>query len=430
MNIFQEIRRKLALRYTGIMAFFFIVLVFCVHMSIVWSIASEQENEVLLFAEEEAIEHVVLLQHRELLEKQKLLDHAETIQKERKLFFYVYDVKGELVHFSAPNEAVEREVLSKMENWNANKDVIEMLEFGGEYKLLMTTKTIEAEGEILGTLYVGRDVTDFYKGMRKATASVVFVAVCALFIAAFAGYVMAGRAIVPIKRAYERQREFTADASHELRTPLSVILSSVEVLQLELQDLQDSFVLQVLDDMKDETKKMARLVADLLLLARSDQYETTLRKKAFILEEVAAQIIRRMQPIAEKKQIWFMAESTEKHEILADAERLQQLFVILLDNAIKYTPQGGKVTLKINDEKDRSKVYIVVSDTGEGIALEDQKKIFERFYRVDKVRSREKGGFGLGLAIAKWIVEAHGGSICVESERGKGTAFIVTLPLK
>ena len=174
---------------------------------------------------------------------------------------------------------------------------------------------------------------------------------------------------------------------------------------------------------------MTKLVSDLLLVARSDNKALKLKPTKFDAAELLGQTARVMQPLAEKKHINVTAETLGKHEIQADEQKIKQLMLILVDNAVKYTPDGGKVTVGF-EKAPQGCVRFYVQDTGIGIAKEDQEKIFDRFYRVDKARSREMGGNGLGLSIAQEIVALHQGTIRVESEPGQGTRFIVELRVK
>ena len=304
------------------------------------------------------------------------------------------------------------------------------LKFDGEYKIMLSAMPIVANGETLGMIYVGRDVTTYYKGMRRATTIVIIVAILALIIAAIAGHIMAGKAMIPIKKAYDKQRQFTADASHELRTPLSVIMSSVEVMQQEEAIKKSPFILQIMNDMKDEIKKMSNLVGNLLTLARSEQQINQLNKKSFCVNEAVEQMVRKVSPLALEKSIRIEFFNKIQYELYADLEGIQQLLLILLDNAIKYTMQNGTINILLMKEENNKKLILKITDTGIGIDDKDKALIFDRFYRVDKARSREAGGTGLGLAIAKWIVAMHEGDIRVESKVGEGTTFIVVLPTK
>jgi signal transduction histidine kinase len=275
------------------------------------------------------------------------------------------------------------------------------------------------------TVYVGKDVTALYNGMEKATMIMAVLGLLALIIATIVGHLLSGKAMVPLKAAYEKQRQFAADASHELRTPLAVVMASADLLQND-PSIKSPFLKQVIEDVRDEVKKMTKLVSDLLVVARSDNKALKLKPSKFDMGGVTAQVARLMQPLAEQKQITLVAEKMPKVLVQADEQKIRQLVLILVDNALKYTPEGGKVTVEFR-KAEKGRICLAVSDTGIGISKEDQEKVFDRFYRVDKARSREMGGNGLGLAIAQEIVNLHQGKISIQSELGKGTTFLVEL---
>lgn len=206
-------------------------------------------------------------------------------------------------------------------------------------------------------------------------------------------------------------------------------MSSVDVLQNN-QKGASPFIRQVVDDMKDEIKKMTNLVGNLLAIARGDEQNAIIRKETFNLNAVVDQSIRKMRPLAEKKNIQLFFANRQTVMVNADLERIAQLILILLDNAIKYTPERRAVTVGAAYGRAADSVCVSVKDTGIGISAADQKLIFDRFYRADQSRSRQTGGgSGLGLAIAKDIVDLHHGSIKVDSTIGNGAAFIVEIPV-
>jgi len=183
---------------------------------------------------------------------------------------------------------------------------------------------------------------------------------------------------------------------------------------------------KLLTNMREEVKRMTHLVSDLLTLARSDSNTMELKTEVFNLKPLAEKTMESLQPLAVSKQIEFEFSAPADFNVMGDPQRLSQLIYILLDNAIKYTPAGGEVKLSLS--KEGQDVRIFVQDTGIGIKKEDCTRIFERFYRADKSRSRQIGGHGLGLSIAKWIVDTHKGTIQVTSQIGKGSIFMVKLP--
>ena len=292
-------------------------------------------------------------------------------------------------------------------------------------RVMMTAQPMMEDGEQIAVVYVGKDVTAMYNGLQKATYSLAALAVLALAVAAGVGHFLAGKAIVPLIEAYEKQRQFAADASHELRTPLSVVMASADLLEND-PSITSPFLKQVIADVRDEVKKMTKLVSDLLFVARSDNQALKVKRSKVDIAAFADQTIRLMQPLADKKNISLIREGEESLTAKLDEQKMKQLLLILVDNAVKYTLEGGKVTVRVQSPAS-GKIRIEVEDTGIGISKEDKEKIFDRFFRVDKARSREMGGNGLGLAIAQEIVNLHDGRINVESELGKGTKFIVTM---
>lgn len=235
------------------------------------------------------------------------------------------------------------------------------------------------------------------------------------------------RALIPIQVSWEKQQQFIADASHELRTPLAAILLNLERLFRYPDHTIEQESEKIMIGMQ-EARRLTKLVSDLLTLARSDSNELQIMVKPFRLDEVVKKCAQVFSQLAIAKEVSLETDIEEPLEIAGDEERLHQLLVILLDNALKYTNQGGRIF--VSCKRDGQRVAVVVKDTGIGIAKQDIPFLFDRFFRVDKMRSRATEGTGLGLSIAKWIVDAHHGKIQVNSEEGMGTTFVVTLPLR
>ena len=230
-----------------------------------------------------------------------------------------------------------------------------------------------------------------------------------------------------LEQAFERERQFTADASHELKTPLAVLRGDIEVT-LRRERSPDEYR-RVLNSSLEEIARVTKLTDDLLTLARSDTDQTVLERETVRLDILAAEACDYMTSLARSAGVALDFHGPEEAIIVeGDQKRLTQLLVNLLDNAIKYTSEGGSARLLLST-KDGSAV-IEVSDTGRGIPASALPHIFERFYRQTDPRDSRVTGFGLGLAISKWIVDAHGGTIEVESEEGTGTHFTVKLPLQ
>jgi signal transduction histidine kinase len=232
------------------------------------------------------------------------------------------------------------------------------------------------------------------------------------------------QAVDRLDAAFTQMRRFNADASHELRTPLTIVRGEAEVA---LRSPRPALEYQrVLRSILEETEHMAHLIDGLLTLARADSGELKLEARPISLHDLLADLYQQAQVLAREKGIQIDFDCPPALLAHGDDLRLRQLFLNLLDNAIKYTGPGGRVWLEAWEEKGQPVVQ--VRDTGIGVAAADLPHLFERFFRVDKARSREVGGSGLGLSICKWIVDAHGGTISVVSRPGDGTSFRVRLP--
>ena len=429
-NIFGSSRRKLTILYSIVMTIFLVTLLFAMHKTMEWAITSEQARELMDTASNVAEAQEYFNQHPEIV-----FDDATAYKSTNdRLFFYVFDEDGRLLNFARASFRIEPFILDTIAQGKVEPGEVRVFSKPGtentrKARIMLTAQQVrDDEGNATQTVYVGKDVTAMYNGMEKATYALAFLGAIALIIATIVGHLLSGKAMIPLRQAYEKQRQFAADASHELRTPLAVVMASAELLQND-PSIKSPFLRQVIEDVRDEVKKMTKLVSDLLLVARSDNKALKLKPTKFDAAELLGQTARVMQPLAEKKHITVTAENLGKHEIQADEQKIKQLMLILVDNAVKYTPDGGKVTVGF-EKAPQGRVRFYVQDTGIGIAKEDQEKIFDRFYRVDKARSREMGGNGLGLSIAQEIVALHQGTIRVESEPGQGTRFIVELRVK
>jgi two-component system phosphate regulon sensor histidine kinase PhoR len=233
--------------------------------------------------------------------------------------------------------------------------------------------------------------------------------------------------VTELRRLERARQEFVANASHELRTPLTAIRGYVETL-LEGAVDDSGRARPFLEVVARHAERMSRLVDDLLDLSNIESGRLQPERHAVPLDEVARQVFALQQEAASKKGITFRLEiPPDLPPALADRDRLQQILINLVDNAIKFT-SAGQVTLSAQ-KASSSHLEVVVTDTGTGISSTDLPRVTERFYRVDRARSRELGGTGLGLSIVKHLVHAHGGEFYIESELGKGTTVRFTLPI-
>ena len=226
-----------------------------------------------------------------------------------------------------------------------------------------------------------------------------------------------------LERLFQTQQRLLADVSHELRTPLTAIRGNVDLMR-RMGDADP----ESLEIIQEEIERMTRLVGDLLLLARADAGGLPLEKKKVELDNLLFEVYRQVRLL--EKSVEVKVTEVDQVCMMGDVDRLKQLLLNLISNAIKYTPDGGMVDVSLS--KKNGWAYLKISDTGMGIPAEDLPYIFDRFYRVDKARARAQsgqGGAGLGLAIAKWIAQAHGGNIDVTSKVGEGTTFTIILPI-
>jgi len=228
-----------------------------------------------------------------------------------------------------------------------------------------------------------------------------------------------------LRDSFSQVRQFSGDASHELRTPLTIMRGEIE-LALRSSKTPEEYR-RILQSSLEEILRMSAIIENLLMLARADQGSYHAEFSEIDLRSLVEELFEDGAALAERKKIHVTLKSVVPLTIVGDKVRLRQLFLNLLDNAIKYTPEGGSVSLSV--EQQNGSAVFQIEDTGIGIPEEEQGKIFDRFYRVDKARSREAGGSGLGLSIAKWIAELHRGTITVESELDRGSVFTVHLPL-
>ena len=227
-----------------------------------------------------------------------------------------------------------------------------------------------------------------------------------------------------LDQSFETMRRFVADASHEIRTPLAVIHGEADValaMDRTAAEYRDSLAVIL-----DESRRLSRLVDDLLNLARADAGHVELRTAELYLDDLVAECCRSIGPLAAARGLALDRRCPEDVSFHGDEELLRRMILNLLDNAVRYTPSGGKISIVLETEP--SGLRLSVSDTGAGIPPEAAPHIFERFYRADKARSRHEGGFGLGLSIVKWIAEAHHGSVEMTSRPGGGSTFVVSLP--
>ena len=300
----------------------------------------------------------------------------------------------------------------------------------GEGSATIDTSTSDGEEirllvERLGStsfISVGRSIEPEQQALNRLILVLVAGGIFGLALACGGGFMLSGRALRPIRRAMDSQRTFVADASHELRTPLALIRANAEIVKREGAGESAESV----DDIINETDHLNYLIGQMLTLARSDARESPFASEDVDLSFLVSDVVREAQVLAGEKAITLAYEGEGGLRVVGDGQRLREILLILLDNAFKYSAEGGDVSVRLT--ADGSSVLLAVADDGHGIPAADLPHVFDRFYRVDKARSREMGGTGLGLAIARWITEEHGGTIRLESLADVGTTVTVELP--
>lgn len=325
---------------------------------------------------------------------------------------------------------------------------------------------LEAGGRPIGTLQVAASLTMVDTTRHSLVQTILVIAVAAIIFAAVLSWFFTARVLSPLvditesalrisgaddlsqripqrdpandemgrlvtafndtlarlEQLFSSQQRFLADVSHELRTPLTVIKGNVDLMRRMKQADEES-----LGNIEDEADRLTRLVGDLLLEAQAESGKLPLHFAQVELDTLLLEVFKEMRVLA-RERVQLKLPEIDQIVIDGDRDRLKQVLINLISNAIKYTPQGGEVFLSLG--KVGGNARLIVRDTGQGIPAEDLPHIFERFYRAEKSRSRSKvGGFGLGLSIAYWIVNHHGGQIEVDSAEGKGTTFCIYLPL-
>ena len=234
------------------------------------------------------------------------------------------------------------------------------------------------------------------------------------------------RTIEPLEESFKKQKQFIADASHELRTPLTIIKTNISLLEENKNETiksQEKWIKYI----DSQASRMSTLINEMLSLANLDAKRKNEEITSINLSKILNDLLLVFEVVIFEKGLLLEENISKDIFINGEKDQIKKLISILMDNAIKYTNSGGKITVNLNVDKTKTK--LIVKNTGEGIAKEHLEKIFERFYRVDASRDRGTGGYGLGLSIAKSIVEDHKGKIYAESIIGESASFIVELPI-
>ena len=295
----------------------------------------------------------------------------------------------------------------------------------GRFKLDDNYWAFIIKPSIGGYKIVFLDITSRQAILTNLIYTFLAVALIMLIVIFFISKFFANRSIKPIKEAFEKQKQFIADASHELKTPLAVINTNIDVLLANGEDTINNQS-KWLHYIKSEVERTSKLTSDLLYLTQVDYSEVKMIFSTFNLSQTVESVLLTMEALIFENNISFNYDIEENIMLHGNIEQIKQVVMILLDNAIKYTNPKGRVIVSL--KKHNNNIVLSLTNTGKGIEEEYLNKIFDRFYRVDKSRSRNSGGYGLGLSIAKAIVEQHGGKIFAKSILNESSTFIVELP--
>lgn len=420
--MFDKLKKRLTLIYTGI---FSLIMVFVVAVTVAIGCIS------VLRTEKDMLIADIYDEWREWIGSGELpVDPA--LVKKGEMMSLMYDADGNIIIDQMTDSPYAAALTAIRASWPEPENETELLYFrdknGTLHFFLAGGCTFWENGQIQARLYTFLNLEDYYDMAVDGMYFLFLLCAVCIMLAAGGGYYMAAKNIKPLEILFAREHEFAADASHELRTPLTVLSLGVESLQNDDESKLSGFAQEVLRDMQHETKYMSRLIEALLTLARGDEENKPLARAKVDLTEVAVKVCNKMCPLAAKKglRLEYAAGDAPQVFILGDKNKMEQLLIIFIDNAIKYSESG---TITVTVEADSMYAVIKIMDEGIGISESDAQKIFERFYRVDKARSRAAGGFGLGLNIARIIVVRHGGTVSVKPRSPHGSIFTVRLPL-
>jgi len=388
--------------------------------------------------------------------------------REEKLYIQVRYGGGDIFYQSGQLNHVLKASDHALQRASENKRTLETITDPIWGVLRFVTMPVEDDGEIVYLVQVGASFREIQQVLRQLLLILLCSGIVALMASFFGGRFLAQRALKPVdeitktarkigaenlsqrldvpstedelsrlvstlngmierlERSFQQIRQFTGDASHELRTPLTAMRGQAEVILRKERTAED--YRQVLESNLEEMEWMSRIVENLLTLSRTDSGEIQLDINPVRLVQLIRDAHKECEVLADAKDIQVFLDEVQDIVVPGDKTRLRQMLLNLIDNAVKYTSRGGQIRLSLEMEDNFARIQ--VKDTGIGISPKDLPRIFDRFFRVDKARSREMGGSGLGLSIVQWIVNAHHGTIEVDSKLGDGSCFTISLPLE
>jgi len=428
MNEQKLIKKQLAKNMLYAFVVFAIILIFFdaiiyhqVSTYMYKSIDKELIRAMELYQNKNIVSEVKKVITKELDENIKIT-YVETKVNPR-VVCIVRDSKGEILN----SETIGRfynDYVKDIE-FNKNKtDKVYSIKVQDKYNYRgITVKGTTSEGEEI-YIQLLANVDGEVETINNMTDTLLVGSLIIIGIAIIGSYILSKMTLKPIMESYKKQTEFVQNAAHELRTPLTIIQAKQELLLQE----PESKIIDKSEDiniMLKETKRLTKLIKELMVLAMADSNELKMHKEKINIDDLIKEIITPYKDFAEMQEKQINLDLNYGKEANIDRNKINQLLVIILDNAIKYTAEKDKITVKTYSKE--GKCVIEVADTGIGISKEAAKHVFDRFYREDKARSREKGGTGLGLSIAHTIVKLHGGNIKITSNEPKGAKVIIKI---
>lgn len=419
---FEKLRRRMTCVYAAIFGVLILAIVAAAYTLIWWEILANEKTNLIAQIYHEGEEWI----------ESEEPPCSQAAMSSGKMFAYFVAPDGKTVILNQLGDGdVGKALLSHQSDWPQNMEgthLIRMRGANGErYRYLAAVAPVLDGDKRVGTLYMFKNMEFYYQAAYKTLFWLLCMALVLYMAACYFGYWLAGRNILPISQMYERQKQFTADASHEMRTPLAVMKLAVQGLREDEDSRLSEFAKESVEMLDSEADRLSRLTENLMTLARSDEDNLPAYTEQVDMTALCHKVAAQLALLAEQKQIVLKQEIQADLSVYGDELALSRLLIILIDNALKYS--SAKTTVTLRGARVKAQMVIEVRDEGCGISDEDKQRIFDRFFRVDKARSRSQGGLGLGLSLAWAIVQQHGGSIKVLDNKPKGTIMYVQLPL-
>ena len=419
--MFDKLRLKLTIIYTGIFSLLVVMIVTGCIILLGHSVLTHEKQEM---------RELIIHEGEEFVASGELPVSKHSIEVGRELAYMLQPGSDVLLHDQVSGSPVGQQLLALRSEWPQHDRKVKWVTLRDAndrlWIYLIGRDQILDGNASVANLYMFKDLSDYYYEEKGEILWLVLMSLFFICCGAGVGYYLAGRSIKPIREMFKRQREFVADASHELRTPLTVMGIAAEGMEGDMDSNFSEFTVDTLKTMRIEIKRMNNLVAALLSLARNDAGAGDLKLEQVNFNVLFEQTLGTLSMLAEQKGLKLEQRLAQERLIIwGDRMRLEQLLTILVDNAIKYSPENDTIHVFMNAADDSVEVH--VTDHGEGMTEDVMKHIFEKFYQCDP--SRKSEGNGLGLALVKRIIELCDGTVTVQSAPGKGTTFTVRLPV-